>query len=109
MITTISSNIQLYSEIEYPRSGVLSKVLVKDSTCQYTLFCLASDTEISEHTSTRNATINVIQGKGILTVSGKEISLEPGVFVFMPANAPHALKATENLSFLLTLSGNSNQ
>ncbi len=30
--------------------------------------------------------------------------LEPGVFVFMPANAPHALEATSNLAFILTLS-----
>ncbi|KAF3891253.1 cupin domain-containing protein [Tolypothrix bouteillei VB521301] len=102
-MNTTKSNIQLYSEIEYPCDGVLSKVLIKDKTCQYTLFCLAADTEISEHTSTRNATINVIQGKGFLTLSGEEIALEPGVFVFMPANAPHALKATDNLAFLLTL------
>lgn len=95
---------QLRDEIEYPRSGVLSKILLKDNACQYTLFCLVANTEISEHTSTRNATINVIAGRGLLTLSGQDITLEPGVFVFMPANAPHALKAEENLAFLLTLS-----
>lgn len=92
--------------IEYPSAGVLSKVLLQDKNCQYTLFCLAADTEISEHTSTRNATVQAIAGKGILTLEGKEIVLEPGVFVYMPANAPHALKAEENLAFLLTLSEN---
>jgi len=46
----------------------------------------------------------VLEGKGILTLEGQDILLEPGVFVFMPANAPHALKAEENLAFLLTLS-----
>ena len=30
--------------------------------------------------------------------------LEPGVFIFMPANAPHALEAKSNLAFILTLS-----
>jgi quercetin dioxygenase-like cupin family protein len=99
-----SSSIQLRANIEYPQAGVLSKVLVKDSCCQYTLFCLAAGTEISEHTSTRNATVNVLEGRGILTLEGQDIALEPGVFVFMPANAPHALKAEENLAFLLTLS-----
>ncbi|MGM3306129.1 cupin domain-containing protein [Anabaena sp. WFMT] len=101
MITTVT---QLQEQIEYPSSGVLSKVLVKDTACQYTLFCLAANTEISEHTSTRNATVNVLEGGGLLTLSGEEIKLEPGVFVFMPANAPHALQAESNLSFLLTLS-----
>ncbi|MFM5982620.1 MAG: cupin domain-containing protein [Sphaerospermopsis kisseleviana] len=97
---------RLQEHIEYPREGVLSKVLAKDTVCQYTLFCLAANTEISEHTSTRNATVNVLEGRGLLTLSGsgEEILLEPGVFIFMPANAPHALQAESNLSFLLTLS-----
>ncbi|OUL37832.1 cupin [Nostoc sp. T09] len=104
-ITTDQSFVtQLREQIEYPHSGVLSKALLKDQVCQYTLFCLAANTEISEHTSTRNATINVVEGKGLLTLSGKNIVLEPGVLVFLPANAPHALQAEDNLTFLLILS-----
>lgn len=103
---TQSFTLHLPDKIEYPQEGIFSKVLLKDQNCQYTLFRLAAETEISEHTSTRNATVNVLAGKGILTLEGKEISLAPGVFVFMKANAPHALKAEENLAFLLTLSEN---
>jgi nitric oxide dioxygenase len=90
--------------IEYPTSGILSKLLLKDKNSQYSLFCLAAGTEIEEHTSTRNAVITVLEGKGNLTLEGKEIALAPGVFVFMPANAPHALQARDNLAFVLTLS-----
>lgn len=68
---------RLQEQIEYPHTGVLSKVLAKDTACQYTLFCLAANTEISEHTSTRNATVNVLEGSGLLTLSGEEIKLEP--------------------------------
>jgi quercetin dioxygenase-like cupin family protein len=96
--------LQLREQIEYPAGGVLSKVLLKDNNCQYSLFCLAAGTEISEHTSTRNATVHVLEGRGILTLERRDITLESGVFVFMPAHAPHALKAEENLAFLLTLS-----
>lgn len=104
-ITTNSSFVtQLREQIEYPEAGVISKVLLKDQACQYTLFCLAANTEISEHTSPRNATINVIEGRGLLTLSGQDYVLETGVFVFMPANACHALKSEENLTFLLTFS-----
>ncbi|MBD2432214.1 MULTISPECIES: cupin domain-containing protein [Fischerella] len=103
--TTNSSFVkQLREEIAFTHTGVVSKLLFQDNACQYTLFCLAANTEISEHTSTRNATINVLEGRGLLTLSGEEIALVPGVFVFMPANSPHALKAEENLAFLLTLS-----
>jgi nitric oxide dioxygenase len=108
-MTTISKaptnlTMQLHDKIEYAETGVLSKVLLKLPYCHYTLFCLAAGTDISEHTSTRNAVVQVLEGQGILTLNGEEIDLTPGVFVFMPANAPHALKAAENLAFLLTLS-----
>lgn len=94
----------LKDKIEYAETGILSKVLLKLPYCQYTLFCLAAETDIAEHTSTRNAVVHVIEGQGRLTLEGEDITLEAGVFVFMPANAPHALKATSNLAFLLTLS-----
>jgi quercetin dioxygenase-like cupin family protein len=99
----------LREQIEYPQLGVLSKVLIKDNNCQHTLFCLAAGTEMAEHTSTRNATVTVLEGRGTLTLEGRDIPLETGVFVFMPANAPHALQAEENLAFLLTLSENPQQ
>ncbi|MGC9528221.1 MAG: cupin domain-containing protein [Limnospira sp.] len=99
-----SKIINLREQIQYASEGIVSRVLLKDENCQYTLFCLAAGTEISEHTSSRNATVNVLEGRGILTLEGKDIALEPGVFVFMKANAPHALKTEENLAFLLTLS-----
>jgi quercetin dioxygenase-like cupin family protein len=95
---------QLQDKIQYAETGIFSKVLLKLPHCQYTLFCLAAGTDIVEHTSTQNAVVQVLEGNGILTLEGEEITLEPGVFVFMSANAPHALKASENLAFLLTLS-----
>ena len=45
-----------------------------------------------------------MEGRGNLNLEGKDITLAPGVFVFMPANAPHALQAQENLAFVLALS-----
>ena len=93
--------------IEYPTSGILSKVLLKDKNSQYSLFCLAAGTEIDEHTSTRNAVVTVVEGTGNLTLEGKDIALAPGVFVFMAANAPHAVRAKENLAFILALSEHS--
>ena len=90
--------------IEYPTSGILSKVLLKDKNSQYSLFCLAAGTDIEEHTSTRNAVITVVEGSGNLNLEGKDLVLAPGVFIFMPANAPHAVQAKENLAFILALS-----
>ncbi|MEO0538935.1 MAG: cupin domain-containing protein [Cyanobacteria bacterium P01_A01_bin.123] len=68
------------------------------------MFCLGADTEISEHTATRNATVQVLEGKGTLTLNQDAIALEPGVLILMPANAPHSLVAATELTFILTLS-----
>lgn len=104
LLSPTTSTLDLRDHILYPEAGILSTLLLKDTHCQYTLFCLAAGTEISEHTSTRNALVQVIEGQGTLTLNGADISLEPGRLIFMPAHAPHALSALENLSFLLTLS-----
>ena len=90
--------------IEYAPTGIKSKILLEDGNCQYILMSLSLEKAISEHTNPRNATVNVIEGEGILTLGGKEISLEAGVFIFIPANAPHAVQSSSELAFLLTLS-----
>lgn len=90
--------------IEYPKAGMKRKALLEDANCQYLLMSAAAGTEIAEHASPRNATVHVIEGQGVLTLEGKDIVLESGVFVFMPAAIPHALKAITNLTFLLIFS-----
>jgi len=90
--------------IVYPETGFKSKILLDDKNCRYTLMSLAAEMQIAEHANPRNATVNVIEGQGLLTLDGKELVLELGVFIFIPANIRHDVKAISNLSFLLTLS-----
>ncbi|MBP7216947.1 MAG: cupin domain-containing protein [Candidatus Omnitrophica bacterium] len=96
---------ELFKMMEFPREGVFSKVLVKTDVSNHTLMCLAKGSDISEHTSTREAAVTVLKGKGTFVLHGKKIKMEPGVFIFMPANAPHSLSASEDLAILLSLSG----
>lgn len=91
--------------MEFPKEGVFSKVLVKSGASNHTLMCLAKGSDISEHTSTREAAVTVLKGKGIFVLGGKKIKMKPGVFIFMPKDAPHSLSADEDLAFLLSLSG----
>ncbi|TDA68715.1 MAG: cupin domain-containing protein [Clostridia bacterium] len=88
----------------FSHGGVFSKVLVRTSKCDHTLFCMAAGTSISEHTSTREAAITVLKGEGVCTLAGREEAMRPGTFIFMPANTPHALRAEKDLAFLLSLS-----
>ena len=90
-------------QIEYPTNGVLSKVISKTEKNNLTLFCMAKDTDIGTHTSTKEGFVYVIEGKGTFILNGENIEMLPGKIIFMEKNAPHSLKAEENTSFLLSL------
>lgn len=89
--------------IEYPKSGILSKEILKNDKLNVTLMCMAAGTKMSEHTSTRQGTVYVVEGKGVFNLLGKDIAMAPGVLIYMEANSVHSLKAEENTSFILTL------
>jgi quercetin dioxygenase-like cupin family protein len=91
--------------MEFPREGVFSKVLVKSNISNHTLMCLAKGSDISEHTSTREAAVTFLKGKGTFILNGKKIRMEPGVFIFMPKNAPHSLSASEDLAIFFCFAG----
>ena len=89
--------------IEYPKSGVLSKQIVKNDKMNVTLFCMAKGAEISEHTSTKQGFVYVVEGRGVFNIEGNDVVMLPGVFIHMRENAVHSLKVDKNTSFLLTL------
>ncbi|MFH1391174.1 MAG: cupin domain-containing protein [Candidatus Diapherotrites archaeon] len=90
--------------IQYSEGGITSKELFKNNKINSTLFCMAKGTKLSEHTSTKEGFIFVLEGKGTFNLEGKEIVMLPGVIISMKQNALHSLKAEENTSFMLLLS-----
>jgi quercetin dioxygenase-like cupin family protein len=92
--------------IDYSEGGILSKTVEKNEKLDITLFCMAKDTEISEHTSKKQGFVYVVEGDGIFNLEGKEIKMLPGTFIYMKENAVHFLKANENTSFILSLVSN---
>lgn len=91
--------------MEFPKEGIFSTIIAKGELSNHTLMCLKKGTDISEHTSTREATVTVLKGRGTFVLLGKPIKMKPGVFIFMPKNAPHSLSASEDLAILLSLYG----
>ncbi|MBF0122810.1 MAG: cupin domain-containing protein [Candidatus Omnitrophica bacterium] len=95
----------LIAMMEFPTEGVFSKVLAKGEASNHTLMCMARGTDISEHTSTREGVVTILKGKGTFVLNGEKICMEPGVFIYMPKDAPHSLSADEDTGFLLSLFG----
>jgi quercetin dioxygenase-like cupin family protein len=89
--------------IEYSEGGILSKELVRTEKSDITLFCMAKGTIISEHTSTKEGFVYVLEGNGIFNLKGEDITMESGIFIFINKNDVHSVRAKENTSFVLSL------
>lgn len=91
--------------IVYSDGGILSKELFKTEKNNLTLFSMAKNTSLSEHTSTKECFVYIIEGRGIFNLVGEDVIMEEGVVIHLPKNALHSLKVEENTSFLLSLIG----
>ena len=95
--------ISLAQETQFAPNGIVSRTLLRTPTVRVVLFGFAEGQELTEHTSTQHALIQVLSGECEFSLSGKPQNLKAGDFLYMPPNAPHAVKATKQFSMLLTL------
>jgi len=95
--------VDLEGMIEFPRDGIVSKTVLKTTGKDITLFCMSSGQLMSSHTSSYAAIVHVLQGKGEVTLAKRKYEAKPNSWFYMPPGLPHAIKAAENLVFLLTL------
>jgi len=91
------------SMIEYPKEGILSKVLFREREMDITMFCMAKGTKMTDHTSTKEGIVYVIEGRGTFVLKGDDIEMSPGKVIYLERDAVHSLEAAEDTSFILAL------
>jgi quercetin dioxygenase-like cupin family protein len=67
------------------------------------LFGFAEGQELTEHTSTQHAVIQILSGACEFSLAGVPRHLKTGDLLYMPPNLAHSVKATQQFSMLLTL------
>jgi quercetin dioxygenase-like cupin family protein len=82
---------------------VVSRTLAKGGAGTLTLFAFDKDEGLSEHSAPFDAWVQVLDGRATLTIGGKPVEAIAGDLVLMPANVPHAVKATDRMKMLLTM------
>jgi quercetin dioxygenase-like cupin family protein len=95
--------ISLADETKFVPNGIVSRTLLRTETTRVVLFGFAEGQELTEHTSTQQALIQILTGECEISLAGRTRSLKSGDLVYMPPNLPHAVKATCPFSMLLTL------
>jgi quercetin dioxygenase-like cupin family protein len=89
--------------IDYQEASVVSRTLVDKKAGTVTLFAFDERQRLSEHTAPYDALVQIVEGEAEITISGKKHYVKEGEMVIMPANQPHALKATKRFKMLLTM------
>jgi quercetin dioxygenase-like cupin family protein len=89
--------------VDYQEGSIVSRIILKGETGNVTLFAFDQGQELSEHTTPFDALVHVVEGEAEITISGQPYALETGEVILMPADQPHAVRATRRFKMLLTM------
>ena len=95
--------VDLTGLVDYQDAAVVSRTLIKKATGIVTLFAFDEGQELSEHTSPFDALVQVLDGEVEIIISGDPLRLTAGQMVIMPAEKPHALRATGRMKMMLVM------
>ncbi len=96
--------LSLADETRFTPNGIVSRTMLRTPNSRVVLFGFAEGQELTEHTSTQHAIVQMLSGECEFSLAGKPHNLKAGDLVYMPPNLPHAVRATKPFSMLLTLS-----
>lgn len=95
--------ISLEQSIDYTAGGIVSKQVTRNSSGNITIFSFDKGQGLTEHTADYDAFVQILEGRAEIYIDGIAHLLNKGECIIMPANRPHALKATEQFKMLLTM------
>jgi quercetin dioxygenase-like cupin family protein len=101
--TELGQPARMVNLINYQEGSVVSRTVVDKKSGTVTLFAFDKGEGLSEHTAPYDALVHVIDGEAEITIAGKSVVVKEGEMVVMPANKPHALRATGRFKMLLTM------
>lgn len=89
--------------VSYQQGSVVSRTILEKKTGTVTLFAFDEGQGLSEHTAPFDALVLILDGEAEITISGQSHRVDSGEMIIMPANQPHALRATKRFKMLLIM------
>jgi len=100
----LRANPRILSDLlDYQNGAIVSKTIIDKKEGTVTLFAFDKDQGLSEHTAPYNALVVVIDGEGVVTISGKDYMVGKNQAILMPANEPHSIRAESPFKMLLIM------
>lgn len=94
---------QLGELLQYQTGAIVSRVLLKNKGGTVTLFAFDKGEGLSEHTAPFDALVVNIDGEADVEIAGKSFRVRQGETITLPANRPHAVRATTQFKMLLIM------
>lgn len=88
---------------DVPTDAIVSRLLHHDDRVKVTLFGFAPGQELTEHTSSKPAIMQVLAGEGSFGFGAEVRPVGPGAWAHMAPSVPHTVTARSRLVFLLTM------
>jgi quercetin dioxygenase-like cupin family protein len=89
--------------LQYQDGSIVSRVLLKNKGGTVTLFAFEAGEGLSEHTAPFDALAVVTDGEADVEIAGNSFKVRQGETIILPANQPHAVKATSRFKMLLIM------
>jgi len=93
----------LNEAIEYSKGAIVSKTIIEKKTGTITLFSFDEGQNLSEHTVSFDALVQIIDGEDEIIINKRSHILKTGQMIIMPANISHAVNAKKKFKMLLTM------
>lgn len=86
-----------------PTDSIVSRTIFKDEQMKAIVFAFAPGQELSEHTASVPAMIQILEGDCELTLGSDHFEVSAGAWARMPANMPHSIVARTPVKMLLLM------
>jgi quercetin dioxygenase-like cupin family protein len=93
----------LKKSVSYSDNSVVSVRILENAAGGITLFAFDTDQRLSEHSAPFDAVVQILDGKGKITIAGEEFLLNEGEMIIMPKDIPHAVYAVEKFKMQLIM------
>ncbi|MEO8435709.1 MAG: cupin domain-containing protein [Pyrinomonadaceae bacterium] len=102
-LVTVAEVKSLDHMLQYQDGSIVSRVLLKNQGGTVTLFAFDVGEGLSEHTAPFDALVVVTDGEADIEIAGESFQVKQGETIVLPANLPHALKATAKFKMMLIM------
>lgn len=93
----------IVAELPLVAESIVSRILVDNDLLQVTQFNFGAGQTLSEHTSSRAAVVQVLEGELVFRLNGEDNLLRAGDCLYMAPDTPHSVRAETDCRMALVL------